>query len=175
MNRQQLHSALAQATTSTFEELALLLAVPADVSAPDGAAGAPRPPCGVRVDFAGPWGGSVVVRVAEAVLDASAANMLGIAAAPDAPARRDALGELANVICGNVLPAIAGRAAVFALQAPRWIGAADAACAPADLRVATTLEVDGGRIAVELHVPAHLVADAAAHVAPQAAPEAVGA
>lgn len=160
MNRQQLHSALAQATTSTFEELALLLA------APDGRGGdAERPPCGVRVDFAGPWGGSVVVRVAESVLDAATANMLGIAAAPDAPARRDALGELANVICGNVLPGIAGRTAVFALQAPRWIGAADAACAPADLRVATSLAVDDGGIVVELHVPAYLVADAAPEAA----------
>ena len=160
MNRQQLHSALAQATTSTFEELALLLVAAPDAAVSADGGAAPCPPCGVRVDFAGPWGGSVVVRVAESVLDAAAANMLGIAAAPDAPARRDALGELANVICGNVLPAIAGRAAVFALQAPRWIGAADAACAPADLRVATTLEVDEGEIAVELHVPAYLVADA---------------
>jgi len=164
MNRQQLHSALAQATTSTFEELALLVVTVPDAPAAAGAA-EPRPPCGVRVDFAGPWGGSVVVRVAEAVLDAAAANMLGIPAAPDAPARRDALGELANVICGNVLPAVAGRTAVFALQAPRWIGAADAACAPADLRVARTLEVDEGGIVVELHVPAQLVADAAPEAA----------
>lgn len=160
MNRLQLHTALTQATTSTFEELALLLAVPPDAPASADGGAEPRPPCGVRVDFAGPWGGSVVVRVAESVLDAAAANMLGIAAAPDAPARRDALGELANVICGNVLPGIAGRTAVFALQAPRWLGAADAACAPADLRVATTLAVDDGRIVVELHVPAYLVADA---------------
>lgn len=163
MNRLQLHTALATATTSTFEELALLLVV-APEARPDAPAAAPadapRPPCGVRVDFDGPWSGSVVVRVDEAVLDASAANMLGIAAAPDAAARRDALGEIANVICGNVLPAIAGRAAVFALQAPRWVGMADAACAPADERVVATLAVDEGRVLVELQVPAPLVADA---------------
>ena len=162
MNRQQLHSALAQATTSTFEELALLVV---DAAEPIAADGAPRPACGVRVDFDGPWGGSVVVRVSDDVLDGAAANMLGSDAPPAEPLRRDALGELANVICGNVLPGIAGRTAVFALQAPRWIGAADAACAAADLRIATALEVDDGGIVVELHVPAYLVADAAPEAA----------
>ena len=174
MNRLQLHTALATATTSTFEELALLLVV-APEARPDAPAAAPadasRPPCGVRVDFDGPWGGSVVLRVDEAVLDAAAANMLGIAAAPDAPARRDALGELANVVCGNVLPVIAGRAAVFALQAPRWIGAADAACAPADVRVAVVVTVDEGRVEAELHAPAPLVAA----TGPDALAETVGA
>lgn len=173
MTRQQLHSALAEATTSTFEELALLLVAPAAGDPPHGgtASAAVRPSCGVRVDFDGPWGGSVLLRVDEAVLDAAAANMLGIAAAPDAPARRDALGELANVVCGNLLPVIAGRAAVFALQAPRWIGAAAAACAPADVRVAVVVTVDEGRVAAELHVPAPLVAAAG----PGALAEAVGA
>lgn len=165
MNRQQLHSALAQATTSTFEELALLLVVDAgaDAGAGTGVAGeAASLPLGMRVDFGGPWSGSLIVRVTEAVLDDAAANMLGIAAAPDDAARRDALGEIANVVCGNVLPAVAGRAAVFGLQAPRWIGDAPAACAPSDACIRCAVEVEGGRALVALHVPAHLVTDAAA-------------
>lgn len=172
MNRQQLHSALAQATTSTFEELALLLVVPPEAArAADAidATVAPLPPLGVRVDFAGPWSGSVVVRVSEAVLDAAAANMLGIAAAPDAPARRDALGEIANVVCGNLLPVIAGRAAVFGLQAPRWIGDAPAACAPSDACVHCEVAVEEGRALVALHLPASLVAEGPGAAAPEAA------
>ena len=168
MNRQQLHSALAQATTSTFEELALLLVLRARAAAPDAGAGS-VPPLGVRVDFDGPWAGSVVVRMSEAVLDAAAANMLGIAAAPDDAARRDALGELANVVCGNVLPAIAGRAAVFGLQAPRWIGAAAETCAASDACIPCAVDVDEGRALVVLHLPATLVEEAAAAEAAAAA------
>lgn len=157
MNRQQLRTALRRATTTTFEELALLVV---DAVEPPAPAGSARPPCGVRVDFDGPFRGSVVLRVAEAVVDAAAANMLGISAAPDAEARRDALGELANVICGNLLPEVAGRAAVFALRAPRWIGARDAERAEGQGCVDCALDLDEGAVHVALLLPSGVVADA---------------
>jgi CheY-specific phosphatase CheX len=47
-----------------------------------------------------------------------AANMLGDEAQSNELMERDSLGEIANVICGNALPAIYGFEPVFHLDAP---------------------------------------------------------
>jgi hypothetical protein len=162
MNRQQLRSALASATASTFEGLALLYAAP-DVDA--GQRAAPLA-AGVRLDFTGPFAGAVVVRTTADVLAAAAANMLGAGGPPPEPLRRDALGELANVICGNLLPAVAGRA-VFDLGAPRWTGVAPADAALGAPVAEVRLGLEGGRAEVALH----LVAGAGARVSRAGAAE----
>lgn len=144
------HSPLATAATSTFEALGLLLPdlVP---SAEQRAAPLAH---GVRVAFAGPLAGAVTVRVSGPVAATLAANMLGVhAVAADDPLVRDALGELANVICGNLLPALAGRAAVFHLAAPAPARASPVS--PADDErpaLAVVLGIDAGRAEVELHL-----------------------
>lgn len=105
---------LSQATTATFEELALLF--PEHELSPEQAA-APLN-VAVTVEFRGHARGRLVLRASSSILPEIAANMLGADASRQAPLQRDALGELGNVICGNVLPAIAGAAAVFHLSAP---------------------------------------------------------
>ena len=105
---------LSRATTATFEELALLVpehdlslaqaAAPLDVA--------------VWVEFRGPLRGRLVLRASSTILPAIAANMLGDDASRQRNLQRDALGEIANVICGNVLPVIADVEAVFHLSAP---------------------------------------------------------
>lgn len=106
---------LSRATTATFEELALLFpehqlsdeqsAAPLDIA--------------VSVDFRGPFNGRLVLEVSTSILPLAAGNMLGEHEGKQPPLQRDALGELANVICGNVLPAIGGQEAVFHLSAPK--------------------------------------------------------
>ena len=103
---------LLRATTSTFEELALLFAFPDDAlaAAPVHASAA--------VHFDGPSAGRLALGVSAPVLPAIATNMLGADAAPDAALQRDALGELADDVGGNVVPSLADAAAVFRLRAP---------------------------------------------------------
>ncbi|HZF67219.1 MAG TPA: chemotaxis protein CheX [Gemmatirosa sp.] len=143
--------------TATFESLALLLAeaMPADASSDVPLAHAMRVPF---VDAAGATG-ALVVAVSDDVAAALAANMLGVATArADAAARSDALGELANVVCGNVLPAVAGRAAVFHLGAPAAIPLTEAllALALASDALRAELAVEAGRAALCLQLPAGL-------------------
>ncbi len=73
----------------------------------------------VSVDFCGPMKGTMLLALSGCVLSDLAANMLG----EDIPAtlsqQHDALKEVANVICGNLLPHIGGPAAVFELGQPR--------------------------------------------------------
>ena len=123
---------LSRAATSTFESLAFL--VPEECPA----AGAELVPlaAGASVTWRGPLAGRVVVGVADGVLRAVATNMLGTAG-DDPAVRRDALGELANVVTGNVLPLVAGAEAVFRLDAPQvHDGAPSFAPAPGEARAA---------------------------------------
>jgi hypothetical protein len=132
---------LRQAAAATFEELALL--VPVDVL-DDEQRAAPLAP-GMAVDFEGPFRGTLEIHVTTNVLPGIAGNMLGAFDAPSAADQRDALGEMCNVITGNVLPLLAGRTAVFRLHPPRPVAAQDTG---ADVQVAFGL--DGGRAEVRL-------------------------
>ncbi len=123
---QQPTNALLQAATSTFEALALLFPEPCST---EGVEFIPLS-AAYSVTFHGAGTGRVVVGVTSGVLPALAENMLGAAAAPDAQLQRDALGEVANVVTGNVLPMVHGAAAVFRLDAP--LAVTDAPFAPRD-------------------------------------------
>ena len=128
-------SPLLTAATSTFESLALLFA---DVPASAAQAEAPLTHA-VVVAFEGPSTGALTVAVSddvavsEDVAVALAANMLGLdpeTVRAEHRWRHDAVGELANVVCGNVLPLVAGREAVFHLAAPAVRALSDATAAP---------------------------------------------
>lgn len=140
---------LRSATISIFEELALLM--------PDGvegteAGGAPLAG-GVRVAFDGPLCGTLTLFVTGDVLDLVATNMLGRAVPSGDALCRDALGELANVLCGAVLPSLAGRRAEFLLAPPAWLGAHPAPAPDGGvLEDAVTLPLETGRAEVTLHL-----------------------
>jgi CheY-specific phosphatase CheX len=70
------------------------------------------------VEFRGPMTGRLVLRASSTILPEVANNMLGADDTRPSALQRDALGELANVICGHVLPLIGGADAVFNLAAP---------------------------------------------------------
>ncbi|MBI3658731.1 MAG: chemotaxis protein CheX [Acidobacteria bacterium] len=72
----------------------------------------------VCVSFQGPLRGRLVVTVCAGLLPVLTANMLGQDVIPNMAQQYDALGELANVICGNLLPNIACPEALFNVHAP---------------------------------------------------------
>ncbi len=118
MNSLQLQTTLYSATASTFEALALLCP-----SVEIGKEQRLTPLAGgARVTFDGPLRGMLVLSVTEDVLDAAATNMLARDDPPELSMQHDAICELANVICGSLLPQIAGRRALFRLGVPEWIG-----------------------------------------------------
>ena len=137
-------SPLHSAAASTFEALAFLLPstelTAAEAAAPWAHA--------VGVTFAGPLHGRLELRVSADVARCVAENMLGTDDA-DAALVGDALGELTNVVCGNLLPEIAGRSAVFHLAAPRALDLRPAGGAPA---FAAAFGVEGGRAELALYL-----------------------
>lgn len=72
----------------------------------------------MSVRFEGPFNGRVVVRLCGGMLPLLASNMLGDVDG-DLHMQRDALAEVANVICGNLMPLIGGAKAAFVLRAPQ--------------------------------------------------------
>ncbi|GLC25327.1 chemotaxis protein CheX [Roseisolibacter agri] len=154
-------SPLLTAATSTFESLALLFAE----SPPSGAQLDAPLTHAVRVAFTGPCAGALDVAVSDDVAVALAANMLGLdpdTVRHESQWRHDAVGELANVVCGNVLPLVAGREAVFHLAAPAVRAVADApAAGDGPSALTATLGVDGGRAVLTLVLddpaPLHLL------------------
>jgi hypothetical protein len=122
------------ATAATFEALGYMFVEPAEASS-----GAPDTDGIATVEFHGPFSGRVAVRLAGGVLPAMSANMLGLDGPPPPDVQRDALGELANVICGNVLPLVAGVEPTFRLAAPRHPGTWDEAVREAGEPAGTAL------------------------------------
>jgi CheY-specific phosphatase CheX len=135
--------------TATFEELAMLFPEP-ELS--EEQAGAPLD-VAVFVNFRGPQAGRLVLRASSVIMAQAAANMLGADSSEGTPLQRDALGELANVVCGNVLPQITHPDVIFHLDAPRHIEAGTMPVRDDDVPVARVqLGIEMGRAEASLYL-----------------------
>lgn len=114
---QKIHEALSQVAVETFEKLAFMFAFPEDDV---GSEDIEHPIYG-QVRFSGPFSGMLTIVISSAVLPELAANMLGLdeETRVTQEERHDALKETINVICGNLLPVVAGPEHIFNMETPR--------------------------------------------------------
>jgi CheY-specific phosphatase CheX len=70
------------------------------------------------VSFKGAFSGCLFVSVSSNLLPLLSSNMMGEEGSENHLLEQDALCEIANIICGNVLPAIYGFKPIFHLDAP---------------------------------------------------------
>jgi CheY-specific phosphatase CheX len=113
MNR--LQTSLFKIGLRVFEDLGFMLPT-ADLNSEQASA---TFQAGVSIDFFGPLRGTLVLQLNGDILPVLASNMLGEDEPPPLLQQHDALKELANVICGNLVPLISGSEAVFDLGVPR--------------------------------------------------------
>jgi hypothetical protein len=139
---------LAEVGTRTLEELCFFYAMPL-LSDEQREARAEAAMC---VRFRGPMSGQLVVRLAGGVLSLLATNMLGDAEGSPSM-QRDALGEVANVMCGNLLPIIGSPADVYVLEAAQPTVVLERCGTPPAARVQLGLE-DHGRADLLLFIDA---------------------
>lgn len=111
-------TALLQAAVLTFEEVCFLCPETEHVTAPSSG----TLENAATIEFRGAFCGGVCLRLSAGLLPVITANMLGELEAP-ADRQHDALGEVTNIICGNVLPQIAPTHDVFQLAPPQIIDA----------------------------------------------------
>lgn len=110
---------ISKVVAETLEKLAFMFASPYN---PEDST-EENPDTGVSVSFNGPFSGTLGMKVSRKVLSEIAGNMLGVDDENDITMddKNDALKETANVICGNILPAIGGKQAVFNIDTPKMI------------------------------------------------------
>ncbi len=114
--KQILEKALSTAAALTFEELGFILPSPDLTTTQRQAPGRAV----VSVEFHGPLQGKLWVALYGNILSLLTANMLGEDTIPSEQQQQDALQEICNVICGNMLPKIAGTEAVFQIGTPEY-------------------------------------------------------
>jgi chemotaxis protein CheY-P-specific phosphatase CheC len=132
----RLTAELSDAASAAFEQVAFMVPTPAGrVAEPGGLDG-------VAVDFKGPLCGRMVLAVSHHLLPALAANMMGEEQVA-AERHGDALGEMANIICGAFLPAVGGTNGVYAITPPAHADLA-AERARGDAAAALDLAVEDG-------------------------------
>jgi len=119
-------AALSQAVRDVFENLCFMLPTPT----PSGASIPPELGSLSRVvlavDFSGAGRGSLHLTLPDSMIASVASSMLGEDGPLELSEQYDAVCELANIVCGNVLPLIAGERAVFDLASPRVIATMEA-------------------------------------------------
>ncbi len=149
MDRIHLQSLLFSTAILTFEELGFLLP---DEEVNDQQSNADLKACS-RIHFTGASEGWLSIRLYGGFLAELTANMLGEEEEPSEQDQADALGELSNVVCGNLLPAVAGAEAVYDLGAPE-VQLSSQTTAPPDGESAGSciVGVEDGRIELDVHV-----------------------
>lgn len=116
---EQLNKILYEVAADTLEKLAFIFSFPEDElgDIPSESSVA------ARISFTGPFSGTLVLKMSAQVILELSANMLGVDEEEmTLEQQHDALKETINVICGNLLPAIGGKEAVFNIDAPGIIG-----------------------------------------------------
>jgi CheY-specific phosphatase CheX len=123
----------------------------------------PLPDVAASMEFRGPQPGSLTLRVHSSLLPTLIQNMLGEPEGSESPEAktRDALCEVLNMICGNLLTAWQGEEAVYDLRPPEMLGAQAPEASP---DAAVVFFVEGTRAVVELRLdpPTELAAAALA-------------
>jgi CheY-specific phosphatase CheX len=110
-----LEEILLAAAEETFGSMAFMFPLEDDASA---AGGSDR--CVVSVAFHGRFSGRLELAVAPEMASAIACNMLGLEEGQANPSQQlDALKEMGNVICGNILPQVSTAADVFEVCEPQ--------------------------------------------------------
>jgi CheY-specific phosphatase CheX len=153
---ESLQSVLIAMTQAALETTAFMFAEP---GAPEPTDLADDPPsCLATVTFSGAHVGALSIEFPLRLLPVLAANVLGEEESPPDEMQRDALGELANIICGNVLPALDPRGK-YSLGAPVVGERATQLCRDATCVASGELQLEGDRVGASLWICSQLLAE----------------
>jgi hypothetical protein len=104
-----------------------------------------------EVSFDGPVRGRLSLTVCGSVLATVAESMLAVSDV-SASLQGDALGEVANVMCGNLIPRLAGRPAPARLAPPRLCPGRPPACPDQGPLARASVGIEQGRADVALYL-----------------------
>lgn len=113
----QTKKALSDAFRNAVEQFAYMFAEPYEIAAPPPS---PGPCLMAEMSYVGPISGTLTMVIPESLCPAIAANALGLDPDEDdvTAGAHDAIKELLNITCGQMLTALAGEEPVFDLTIP---------------------------------------------------------
>lgn len=145
-----LDTTLRDAAVATFEQVVFLL----PDTPPDAVQQSRTVQAVATIEFSGPADGLLQVHACEGLLPRLTANMMGQDTAPES-LQLDALGEIANIICGQIFPHLEPLAG-FRQQPPRVDAVANGGTAAHSVRTepaaCVQLGVEGSRADVVLYL-----------------------
>lgn len=114
---EQLKDTLRQVAEDVMEKLAFLLSFGSEESSQSNTFAA------ASISFSGSVTGTLIMAISDHILPQLAGNMLGLDDGEESTneQQQDAVKELINVICGNLLPAISGKQHIFHIEPPRLV------------------------------------------------------
>ena len=146
--KDKMKSELSKAAVLTFEELGFMFPNE-DIYESQKRAIATQKVC---VHFSGLFSGSLVMTIYGDLLPLIASNMLGDEEVPTKFQQEDALGELINVICGNMLPGITSPKEVFTVGVPEHLDINSQLENRGVLSASVELGIDEGRAELKLYL-----------------------
>ena len=113
---EKIKTILSRIAVKTFEELIFLCAFDED----EANTGQIDPAVAAGISFSGFFSGTLIMKLSAKILPQLTTNMLGVDEQEETTLDQqyDALKEALNVVCGNLLPEIAGRREVFNIDPP---------------------------------------------------------
>ena len=148
MTKENLNSKLFDTAVMAFQEMCLMFP---DQELTDEQKAA-KLDVGVAVEFEGSSSGKLLLRVSSSILPEMAANMLGADESPPVEQQYDAAKEIANIICGNIVPAVCGPEGLYNLRAPKLVDAGDGAEIPGEPAARAVVGMEDGRAEVLLYI-----------------------
>ncbi len=135
------NSQLRNTATRIFESLCFL------IPEPDGDRSPGSETVSAQVTFHGPFSGTLAI-VAEKDLAEEIARLTGGDDTPEDEQIQDVIGEMANLLCGNALPEIAGDNEEFVLDAPAPYSQGEET---GDQAAVIDLTFDEGAVRISMH------------------------
>ncbi|MEJ2100068.1 MAG: chemotaxis protein CheX [Desulfobacterales bacterium] len=108
---EKIRTILSRVAVKTFEELVFLCAFDED----EANSGQIEPAVAAKISFSGFVSGTLIMKLSAKILPQLTTNMLGVDEQEETTLDQqyDALKETLNVVCGNLLPEIAGEQEIF--------------------------------------------------------------
>ncbi len=154
MSDEQLKETLYRIAEDVLEKLAFVFSFPEDERESIDYASA----MAARVSFAGHFTGTLVMAMTPEALPELAGNMLGLEDGKETTAEQqeDALKELINVVCGNLLPAVSGKEKVFNVNPPEILAVVEPIMEDDTPAAVAKMDIDEGQCDILLFVDGEL-------------------
>ena len=147
--KKQIENVLTVSTIKTFEDICFIYQVP---ELKDDQKNLTLE-AAAEVKYKGKFTGKLVIETRGGLFSAIAANMLSNDV-PSIQQKKDALGEIANIICGNVVPSLGRSDPEYKIESPRFLNKDDLLKEEKQGKplAGITLNFNQGRVDVKLFV-----------------------